>query len=74
MSQPDILRVAVAAAGGTTAVAEAFGMSQSGVSTRIAQGKWPSAEVRKLCELGGNIISVDKLLEYLEQVAAGERA
>ncbi len=74
MYEPDILRVAVTAAGGTNAVAAAFGLSAGGVSTRVAKKFWPAADLRRLCEMGGNIITVERLLDYLEQAQASTEA
>lgn len=73
-TQPvNLLRQAVVAAGGTGAVARFLRVGPGRISKRIRDNFWPAEQIRPLCQLGQNHITVDQLLEYLEQARATER-
>jgi len=69
----NILRLAVVAAGGTFAVARHFSVDPARISKRMRDRFWPAEHIRPLCQLGQHHITVDQLLEYLEQARATER-
>ena len=64
--KPDIIKLAVEAAGGRAKVADAIGVSAWTVSYWSRSRRMPSRYVRQLSELGGNYITVDELLAYIE--------
>lgn len=65
-----IVRAAVAAAGGASKVAEEFGIASASVSGWMERGSVPGARIRRLVELGGGIVTVDQLLALQERAAA----
>lgn len=69
----DVLHVAVEAAGGQEAVAKHFNTTRQNVSNRIKRRHWLSHQIRELCELGNNIITVDQVLAYIERARAIEQ-
>lgn len=70
--KPNIIKVAVEAAGGRSKVAKAFGVSNFSITHWQTTNRMPPQHIRKLCEMGG-IITPDQLLAYIEACAA-ERA
>lgn len=69
---PNVLRLAVQAAGGVERVGELFGISYQAVSKRIRERSWPAHQIRPLCAAGGGIITPDKVLDFLEEAAAAQ--
>lgn len=69
----NILRLAVVAAGGTGTVAAHFGVARGRIQKRLRDNFWPAEHLRPLCQLGQNHISVDQLLDYLEQARAQQQ-
>lgn len=69
----DTLRRAVMAAGGVQRVAEHFGISHQAVYLQFRTRRWAAERIRPLCELGQHAVTVDQVLDYLEQARAQER-
>lgn len=67
---PNILKVAIAAAGGPSKVGELFGIGPQAVSKRAAACVWPADQIRALAAATGNVITTDQILEFLEAAAA----
>jgi len=67
----NIIKLAVDAAGGREPVAAHFGISAWTVDYWVRYRRVPSHSVRKLCALGGNIVTPDHLLEFIENNATG---
>lgn len=72
---PNIIALAVRAAGGRHAVAQAFGDVTAYAITGWARTKrMPAAKVRRLCELGGNAITTEQVLQFIEDSEAEAKA
>jgi hypothetical protein len=69
--KPNLIKVAVEAAGGRTVAAERLGVDRWTITNWQRGGRVPSQHIRALCALGENIITPEALLAYIEQ--AGER-
>jgi hypothetical protein len=67
---PNLLKLAIVAAGGNSVIAARYGMSRGMVSAWVARGSFPPDKVADLCGLGGNVIKADSLLGYLADIAA----
>lgn len=68
-----VIRAAVAAAGGHLKASEALGLSSAAISGWTSSGKMPASRILPLCELGGNVITPVQILEALAR-EAGEKA
>jgi hypothetical protein len=71
--KPNLIKVAITAAGGRETVAREFGITAWGVGNWTKTAGIPANRIRRLCELGDNIVSAEQLLAYIEQAKA-ERA
>lgn len=71
---PNLIKLAISAAGGRTKVAEHFGVGYWIVTNWTKRGTVPADKVRALCHLGANVITPDALLAYIEARAAGQTA
>jgi hypothetical protein len=71
-----VIRAAIAAAGGSPRISEALGIGEGTVSAWTARGSVPARWVQPLCELGGHVVKAEQLLEAMarEGRAARERA
>lgn len=67
--KPNLIKLAVTAAGGREAVSKAMGVSVWGVGHWCKSGRVPTEKIRPLCDLGSNVISVDQVLSYIEAQA-----
>lgn len=77
MQQPtasQLIRAAITAAGKSGAVARAFGLKQAAVIKWGAVGSIPAKHIKPLCELGGNAISPDQILDALSREASEKAA
>lgn len=68
------IKLAVDAAGGRVPVAESFGISAWTVDYWVRHRIVPPQYIRRLADLGGNIVTVERLLEFIEQSRAKEAA
>lgn len=68
--KPNMIKLAIQAAGGSKRVAAEFGISARGVSQWSESSTVPSRRITRLCELGENVIRPEQILTYIEQVAA----
>lgn len=71
--KPNIIKVAVEAAGGRSRVAKAFGVSNFTITNWQTTNRMPPEKIRPLCEMGG-IITPEQVLAYIEKCAAGKAA
>lgn len=67
---PNIIKAAVAAAGGRARVAQALGVTAWAVTGWTRTARMPADKIRPLCALGSNVVTADQLLAYIEQHAA----
>lgn len=67
MNKVNMIRLAVQAAGGRVEVCKALEISQFTVGEWQRKGKVPPHLIRPLCSLGGNVVSVDQVLAYIEE-------
>lgn len=72
-SAEQVIRAAIAAAGGFAAVAEHFGIASQSVTGWAQRGSVPAVRIKPLCELGRNVVSPDQILEAMTR-EAGARA
>ncbi len=74
--KPNLIKVAVEAAGGRTVVSRAFGMDVWSITNWQRTNRVPAHHIRQLCAMGDNIITPERLLAYIEEHAAarGEQA
>lgn len=63
--QPDMLKLAVEAAGGPAKVAEHFNVTPAAISGNIRRRRWKAKKIKELCELGGNVITVDQVVDFI---------
>jgi len=66
----DILKIAIVAAGGTKDVAKHFNVSITRVSQWISERQMPLRHVRELTDRGGQIITTERLLNYIADHAS----
>lgn len=64
---PNIIKVAVEAAGGRNKIAAHFGISPWTVTCWTRKHSLPAKYIVRLCELGGNVISPTTVIEYIEK-------
>ena len=62
-----LLRAAIAAAGGQKKVAETIGLTPAGISRWVERTKVPSEHIHTLCKMGNFAISTSALIEALGQ-------
>lgn len=67
MNSPNIIRLAVTAAGGPSEVAPKFKLTPRAIQGWCARKSMPAECVRPLCQMGKNAISPDQVLAYIEQ-------
>lgn len=60
-----IIRAAVAAAGGNLKAGAALGISSAAISGWTSIGSIPASRILPLCELGGNVITPLQILDVL---------
>ena len=68
-----VIKAALAAAGGHLKAGSALGISSQAVSDWSASGKMPANRIIPLCNLGGNVVTPVQILEALAR-EAGEKA
>lgn len=66
---PNMIKLAILAAGGHEAVAEEFGITHWAVREWEKASRAPLMRIRRLCDMGG-VISPDQILEHIEAKAA----
>ncbi len=64
-SARQLLRAAIAAAGGQTAVAQEVGLTPSAVARWVERTKVPSEHIQTLCRMGNFTVSTSALIEAL---------
>jgi hypothetical protein len=62
---PDMIKLAIMAAGGPNEVAAELGLTHWGVRQWPKVGRVPVEYVRRLCDMGG-VITYEQLLAYIE--------
>lgn len=72
--KPNLIKLAVIAAGGREHVADTFQTNPMTVTNWQRRGVWPVEWVRRLCAMGENVISVDALLAYIEEAKVSATA
>lgn len=65
--QPNLIKVAVEAAGGRSQVAKAWNLSPWTITGWQREGRMPVEKIRPLCALGGGVVTPEQLLAYMEQ-------
>lgn len=65
--KPDIIRVAVTAAGGTQRVADHFGVRYQTVVAWWRRRRIPVHFIAPLCDLGRNVVTADSLVRYMTE-------
>ncbi len=74
MDAPNLIKVAVAAAGGRIEAARKLGEGPWTITHWQRTARVPAEKVRPLAAISGGVVSVDALLGYIEQHKAPERA
>lgn len=69
-----VIRAAVAAAGGHVKAAKALGISSPAISGWCDRGTVPPHHIAPLCALGRHVVSVQQLVEAMARDAAERRA
>lgn len=69
----DVVKAAVAAAGGRRKIADRFNITEKAVGAWVTRRYVPGEYVRPLSAMGGNVVTVDALLAVAE-ARAQERA
>jgi hypothetical protein len=69
-----VIRAAIAAAGGMAKAGPALGISPQTVSAWAARGRVPSEWIKPLCDLGGNVVKPTQILEALARCAREKAA
>jgi len=72
MHKPDLLHIAIVAAGGRERIAKHFNIHKQTVSNWKTSKSLPSYYIEKLCALGEHIIKPEQLLAYIDW-ARGEK-
>lgn len=62
-----VVRAAVAAAGGTLKVASEMNLSPGAVRAWVFRETIPAHRVKRLCEIGGNVVDPIQILEAIER-------
>ncbi len=65
--KPDLIKVAVEAAGGRLVVSERLGVSPFTVSYWQRRKFMPPELIRPLCTAGGGIVTPEQVLAYIEE-------
>jgi hypothetical protein len=68
-SAHQVIRAAIAAAGGATAAGEKLGRPSNTVSAWAARGSMPAVSIKPLCDAGGNVVAPLQILEALARDA-----
>jgi DNA-binding transcriptional regulator YdaS (Cro superfamily) len=69
---PDIIKLAVEAAGGRRKLAAVLGVSPWAITGWQRTRRMPADKIRRLCEAGG-VFTPDHILEYIERNADAEK-
>jgi DNA-binding transcriptional regulator YdaS (Cro superfamily) len=69
MSEPNIIKVAVTAAGGRGRCAERMGVSVWTVTHWCRSNSMPADKVRALAAMTGGVVTTDAILAYIEAAA-----
>lgn len=75
MSQPittsvkRLIRAAIAAAGTAPEIAPKLGIGSAAIYRWISRGRIPSEYIKPICEMGGNAITPDQILDALTREA-----
>lgn len=69
-----IIRAAISAAGGGARVSAAMGLGRSTPALWAHRGAIPAEHIKPLCDLGGNVVTADQILEALARQAAEKKA
>lgn len=69
-----VIRAAIAAAGGTQKAGQCMGITSQAVSGWAASGRVPAERIKPLCDLGGNVVTPLQILDAMAREAAGKVA
>lgn len=69
-----IIRAAISAAGGGVKVARAMRLGRSTPALWAHRGAIPAEHIKPLCDLGGNVVKSDQILEALARESAARKA
>ena len=58
-----VIRAAIAAAGGAAKISEALRIGEGTVSAWTARERVPAQWIKPLCDLGGNVVKPEQILE-----------
>lgn len=72
--KPNMIKLAITAAGGRERVANEFGRSAWGVGHWTKTDRMPVEFVQPLANLGGNVVSAEQLLTYMREQAQEKAA
>lgn len=72
--KPNLIKVAVEAAGGRTVVAAALGIDTWTVTNWQRIARVPAQHIRVICAMGDNIITPERLLAYIEEHGSPAKA
>lgn len=72
--KPNLIKVAIEAAGGRMVVAKAFGLEERTPTRWQRVNTVPVHFIRQLCAMGDNIITPERLLAYIDENAAPAKA
>lgn len=65
--KPNIIKVAIEAAGGNHVVAAHFGISRPAVHYWIKTNRVPAKYINELARLGEHLISTERILDYIHE-------
>lgn len=72
-NKPNMIAIAVMAAGGRQAVAAEFGdVTPWAITGWQRTNRMPAHKIRPLCALGGDVVKPDQLLAYIEECEAAK--
>lgn len=71
--QPNIIKVAITAAGGRDEAAKAVGADRSTLSRWVRLGWMPPEKIRPLCDAGSGVVKPEQILAYIEAAKASEK-
>ena len=66
-TRPDLLKIAIVAAGGRKAVAARLGITASAVDDWRTRGLIPERHRQTVCAMGGNIVTPEALAAFLRR-------
>lgn len=69
-----LIRAAVAAAGGTSTAGPAMGITSQAVSGWIERGQVPAKRLAPLCDLGGRAIQPEQILAAMAREHEAQKA